>query len=218
MHPPSQSIEAHSAPWNRRSFRTQRDSTQHLLPVVKMAQHQRCFCQVWEVEAGGYRWLFPARLCRIPYPKYMRNPNREIREWEGKVGSLFIYRGPRSLLLRQFGGVQLGFSHSSGVFIPENHLPITFQTQTGPFINHLSGPRGHLHHQINVQKDAHQREDRQSRDLWAESGHLSTQPRRLKGRPDPTWVGHIQSNSGCMFSAYWDCKVLTVGQGRVHLF
>ena len=33
------------------------------------------------------------------------------------------------------------------------------------------GPRGRLHHQVNVHEDADQREDRQSRDLWAESGH-----------------------------------------------
>lgn len=47
------------------------------------------------------------------------------------------------------------------------------------------GSRGHLHHQGNVHKEAHQWEDRQSKDLWAESAHPWTQPRRLKGRPDP---------------------------------
>ena len=43
-----------------------------------------------------------------------------------------------------------------------NHHP---DTKLGP------GSRGQLHHQINVQKDAHQWEDRQNRDLWAESVH-----------------------------------------------
>ena len=59
-----------------------------------------------------------------------------------------------------------------------SHIP---DTKLGP------GPRGHLHHQVNIHKDAHQWEDRQSRDLWVESVNLSTQPRCLKGRPYPTF-------------------------------
>ena len=51
------------------------------------------------------------------------------------------------------------------------------------------GPRGCLHHQVNIHEDADQWEDRQSRDLWAESVHHWTQPRCLKGTPYPTWVG-----------------------------
>ena len=64
------------------------------------------------------------------------------------------------------------------------------------------GPSAHLHHQVKVQEEADQREDRQSRDLWAESVHPWTQPRRLKGRPYPSWAGQVQSNSGCVVSAY----------------
>ena len=51
------------------------------------------------------------------------------------------------------------------------------------------GPRGRLHHQVNIHEDADQWEERQSRDLWAESVHHWTQFRCLKGRPYPTWVG-----------------------------
>ena len=59
-----------------------------------------------------------------------------------------------------------------------------------------------MHHQVNVHKDAHQWEERQSRDLWAESVHPWTHPRHLKGRPYPMWVGQVQCHSGCVFSAY----------------
>ena len=99
MPPPSQSIEAHSVLWTWRSSRAWRDFTQHLFPVVKMTQHQGCFCQVWEVESGGCCSLFSSRLCRIPYPKYMTSPSREMRQWEGKVGALLIYKCPISFLL-----------------------------------------------------------------------------------------------------------------------
>ena len=51
------------------------------------------------------------------------------------------------------------------------------------------GPRGCLHHQVNIHEDADQWEDRKSRDLWAESVHHWTQPRCLKERSNPMWVG-----------------------------
>ena len=81
-------------PWTSRSSRAWRGSTQHLLPVVKMTQHRGYFCQEserWRLVAGDWWWLLPARLCRIPYPKYMRNPSREMRWWEGNVGALLTY-------------------------------------------------------------------------------------------------------------------------------
>lgn len=95
---------------------------------------------------------------------------------------------------RQFGGVQFGFNQSSGKSLT-NHHP---DAKLGP------GPRGHLHHEINVQKDAHQWEDRQSRHLWAESGHPWTHYRHSKGRPYPMIGGDSSPGSGCAFRAYWD--------------
>ena len=133
MPPPSQSIEAHSVLWTWRSSRAWRDFTQHLFPVVKMTQHQGCFCQVWEVEPGGCCSLFSSRLCRIPYPKYMTSPSREMRQWEGKVGVLLIYKCPISFLLwcltqsKGGGRKTVGFGHSIILLIPENHLPMAFQ-------------------------------------------------------------------------------------------
>ena len=64
-------------------------------------------------------------------------------------------------------------------------------------------PRRYLCHQVNIHEDADQWEDRQSRDLWAESVHPLTQPRCLKGRPCPT-CGQRDSSpipAGCSVSA-----------------
>ena len=72
----------------------------------------RCFCQVWEVEAGGCCKLVSSKLCRIPYPKYMTDPSREMRWWEGKVGALPTYKWPIELLLwclTQFRGEVVGW-------------------------------------------------------------------------------------------------------------
>ena len=46
------------------------------------------------MEAGGYCSLFYSRLCRIPYPKYITDPSREMRQREGKVGALLTYKCP----------------------------------------------------------------------------------------------------------------------------
>ena len=62
------------------------------------------------MEAGDYGPLFSPRLCRIPYPKYMANPRREMRQWEGKVGALLIYECPVGFLswcLTQFRGEEV---------------------------------------------------------------------------------------------------------------
>ena len=144
--------------------------------------------RVWKAEAAGCCSLF-SKLCRIPYPKYMINPRRKMRRWKGKVGAAPSYTCPKGLLLwrpRQFRGdaveeywVQSLKQSLYPRKLLTNHIP---DSKLGP------SPRGHLYHQVNVHTDAHQWEDRQSRDLWAESVHPWTQPRRLKGRPDPRWA------------------------------
>ena len=68
---------------------------------------------VKSLEGGGCGcWsLFSSKLCRIPYPKYMIDPSREMRRWEGKVGALLTYKCPRGLLswcLTQFRGESVG--------------------------------------------------------------------------------------------------------------
>ena len=79
-------------PRTSRSSRAWRDSTQHLSPVVKMTQHQGCFCPV----IGSWRLVccsvFSSKLCQIPYPKYMVNPSREMRRREVKAGALLTYK------------------------------------------------------------------------------------------------------------------------------
>ena len=111
MHSTFTPIEAHSAPRTSRSSRAWRDSTQHLSPVVKMTQHQGCFCPVigrWRLVCCS---VFSSKLCRIPYPKYMVNPSREIRWWEVKAGALLTYKCPIGLLLwhlTQFRGEVVG--------------------------------------------------------------------------------------------------------------
>ena len=102
------SIEAHSVPWTSRSSSAWRDSTQHLLPVVKMTEQTPGVfsSRVWEVEAGGCCSLFSSRLCRIPYPKYMIDPSRERRRWEGSIGALPPYKCPIGLLLLSLDTIQ----------------------------------------------------------------------------------------------------------------
>ena len=79
--------------------------------------------RVWKVEAGGCCPLFSSRLCWIPYPKYMAKPRGEMRQWEGKVGSLLTYKCPMGFLLwhlTQCGArdsrKRTGFSHSTVLF------------------------------------------------------------------------------------------------------
>ena len=90
------------------------------------------------MEAGGCGSSFSSKLCWIPYPKYMANPRREMRQWEGKVGAFPNYKCPTVLLSwhqRQFGGVQFGFNHSLS-------QKVTYQSpsryQTGPSLQRSS--------------------------------------------------------------------------------
>ena len=98
-------------PLNQQNLQCMEGFQQHLFPVVKMTQHQGCFCPVigrWRLVCCS---VFSSKLCRIPYPKYMVNPSREIRWWEVKAGALLTYKCPIGLLLwhlTQFRGEVVG--------------------------------------------------------------------------------------------------------------
>ena len=63
------------------------------------------------------------------------------------------------------------------------------------------GPRGRLHHQVNIHEDADQWEERQSRDLWAVSSSLNT-AQTSERETLPHVGGRLLSSSGFAFSAY----------------
>lgn len=207
---------------------------QHPLPVVKLVQALGMFLsRAWEFKAGGCSSLFFSKLCLIPYPKYTANPSREVRQWDGKVGTLSV--GLLLWHLRQFWGNIVGRWLAQS---PKRPLvlrkPLTYHhpdTKLGP------GPEGHLHHQVNIHKDAHQWDDRHTRDLWAKSVNRWTHHRSVKGRSPtpPRWEGRLQSYLCCAFSAssnwvsYWmfperqvvgngTSEVLSVDQGIIHWF
>lgn len=85
-------------PWNRRS--SSACGIPHSIYFqVKMTQHQGCFCQEsgrWRLVAVG--WFFLPG-CVGSHPKYMTNPSREMRQWEGKWDLLLTYKCKRGSVM-----------------------------------------------------------------------------------------------------------------------
>ena len=104
---------------------------------------------ILEVEAGGCCSFFSLKLCRIPYPKYMTDPNREMRQWEGKVGALPTDKCQIGLLLWHLTYLgrasrkRIGFCRSRGFLTPPK---ATHQSpsrcQIGPRSQHPSASSG----------------------------------------------------------------------------